>query len=397
MSKEMKLIPQIRFPEFNEDWDLEELEQCLDYLQPTPYLVEGTDYKDEYETPVLTAGKSFVLGYTDEKEGIFKDNLPVIIFDDFTTASKFVDFPFKTKSSAMKILLAKNGYNIKFVYESMQTIDYEVGVHKRHWISVFSKLKIAVPQPQEQQKIASCLSSLDALIAAHNDKLESLKDHKKGLMQNLFPPEGQNVPNYRFAEFADDGTWIDCNLEDVTDRIGDGIHTTPKYDESCEYYFINGNNLIDGKIYVDEKTKKLTKSEFKKHQKDLNENTILLSINGTIGNVAFYNNEKVVLGKSACYINPKEELNNVFLFYLLQSTKISNYFFSELTGSTIKNLSLKSIREANINLPANNEQQKVASCLSALDSLLTAQTENIEQLQQHKKGLMQGLFPKINK
>lgn len=136
MSKE-KLIPEFRFPEFKGEWSLEELGQCLDYLQPTPFLVDNTDYNDEYEIPVLTAGKSFILGYTNEQEGIFNENLPVIIFDDFTTASQFVDFPFKTKSSAMKILLAKNGNDIKFVYESMQTLNYEVGVHKRHWISVF--------------------------------------------------------------------------------------------------------------------------------------------------------------------------------------------------------------------------------------------------------------------
>ena len=207
MSKD-KLIPELRFPEFSKEWILDELEQCLDYMQPTHYLVESTDYKDEYKTPVLTAGKSFILGYTNEKEGIFKENLPVIIFDDFTTATQFVDFPFKTKSSAMKILLAKNRNNIKFVYEAMQTINYQVGVHQRHWISIFSKLKIAIPDPQEQQKIASCLSSLDEVIAAHSQKLDLLKDHKKGLMQNLFPQEGVMVPKFRFKEFEKDRDWV---------------------------------------------------------------------------------------------------------------------------------------------------------------------------------------------
>src|SRR5690554_4260315 len=207
MKKEIKIAPKYRFPEFNDNWSIVQLEECLDYLQPTPYLVDSTDYKVNYETPVLTAGKSFILGYTNEKYGIFKEKLPVIIFDDFTTASQFVDFPFKTKSSAMKILLAKKDNNIKFLFESMQSIKYEVGVHKRHWISVFSKLSIAQPSPQEQQKIASCLSSLDNLITAHKEKLEALKDHKKGLMQNLFPKEGEKVPKYRFPEFQNDGDW----------------------------------------------------------------------------------------------------------------------------------------------------------------------------------------------
>jgi len=128
----------------------------------------------------------------------------------------------------------------------------------------------------------------------------------------------------------------------------------------------------------------------------LTKKTIFLSINGTIGNLAFYNNEMVVLGKSACYITPSQKLNNVFLYYSLQSPRIIDYFFSELTGSTIKNLSLKSIRETLINLPSEREQQKIATCLSSLDSIITAQAEKIEQLKLHKKGLMQGLFPKIN-
>lgn len=182
-------VPQLRFPEFDGDGDWEEmqLDNCLDYLQPTKYLVQRTNYHNTYPIPVLTAGKTFVLGYTNEKGGIFNKKLPVIIFDDFTTASKFVNFPFKAKSSAMKILLAKKDVNIKFVYESMQIIKYEVGVHKRHWISSFSKLKIAVPKPKEQKKIANCFFSVDDLIEAQTEKVEALKEHKKGLMQQLFP------------------------------------------------------------------------------------------------------------------------------------------------------------------------------------------------------------------
>ena len=185
----MKILPELRFPEFENDgeWGKQELENCLDYLQPTPYLVQSIKYDERYETPVLTAGKSFILGYTDEKEGIYNKNLPVIIFDDFTTASKFVDFSFKAKSSALKILLVKNGKNTKFVFESMQMLNYEVGVHKRHWISVFSKFKIPIPNPQEQKKIASCLSTVDELIFTQTEKIEELQQHKKGLMQGLFP------------------------------------------------------------------------------------------------------------------------------------------------------------------------------------------------------------------
>ena len=182
--------PQFRFPEFKNDGDWEEttLEKCLDYLQPTPYLVSSTAYKDKYETPVLTAGKTFILGYTDEEEGIFNKNLPVIIFDDFTTATKFVDFHFKAKSSAMKILLPKGNNNIQFLFETIQNLQFEVSTHKRHWISVFSKLNILIPKdPKEQEKIADCFSSVDDLITTQTEKITALKDHKKGLMQQLFP------------------------------------------------------------------------------------------------------------------------------------------------------------------------------------------------------------------
>jgi len=178
--------PKLRFKEFSGEWEEKKLGDCLDYLQPTKYLVSNTDYNDKYKTPVLTAGKTFILGYTNETNGIFKDNLPVIIFDDFTTATKYVDFPFKAKSSAMKILIAKDNINIKFMYELLQMIKYEVGNHERHWISKFAILDILIPTQKEQQKIANTLSSLDNLIEAHQRKVEALKKHKKGLMQQMF-------------------------------------------------------------------------------------------------------------------------------------------------------------------------------------------------------------------
>ncbi len=189
--REDETQPRLRFPEFRgaDGWEKSPLGDLLDYQQPTDYLVTDTKYSDMYKTPVLTAGKTFILGYTNEQHGIFRDNLPVIIFDDFTTATQFVDFPFKAKSSAMKILQAKNGANIKFIYEIMQMIAYEVGAHKRHWISKFAPMSILVPRPNEQQKIADCLTSVDKLIAAQTQKLVALNTHKKGLMQQFFPSQ----------------------------------------------------------------------------------------------------------------------------------------------------------------------------------------------------------------
>ncbi|SHF07174.1 type I restriction enzyme, S subunit [Flavobacterium fontis] len=168
------------------DWEEKKLGNCLDYTQPTSYLVESTEYDNSYSIPVVTAGKTFILGYTNEEFGIYENGLPVIIFDDFTTASQFVDFPFKAKSSAMKILTAKESMNIKFVYEAMQMINFEIGGHGRHWISIYSELMIEVPCEEEQTKIANFLSAIDDKIAHCHSELDGLEQWKKGLLQQLF-------------------------------------------------------------------------------------------------------------------------------------------------------------------------------------------------------------------
>ena len=167
------------------DWEEKKLGDILDYIQPTKYLVKDTEYNDSYTIPVLTAGKTFILGYTNETDGVFENNLPVIIFDDFTTANKFVNFPFKAKSSAMKILVSKNN-NIKFIYEAIQMIKYEVGGHERHWISKFSFLNIFIPCIEEQTKIANFLSAIDSKIEQVQKQLNFTKEFKKALLQKMF-------------------------------------------------------------------------------------------------------------------------------------------------------------------------------------------------------------------
>ena len=168
------------------DWEVKKLGDCLDYVQPTKYLVESTEYDDKYSIPVLTAGKTFILGYTNETQGIFQENLPVIIFDDFTTATQFVDFPFKAKSSAMKILIANENVNIKFIYETMQITKYEIGGHERHWISKFTQIEINLPSLPEQTKIANFLSSIDDKIGHCQTSIINYERWKKGLLQRLF-------------------------------------------------------------------------------------------------------------------------------------------------------------------------------------------------------------------
>ena len=169
------------------DWEEKRLGDVLDYEQPTKYLVANTEYRDEYDIPVLTAGKTFLLGFTNEKEGIFREKLPTIIFDDFTTAFQFVDFPFKAKSSAMKMLIPKNeSVDMKFVFEVMGTIKFTLSEHKRYWISEFQNEIIPYPCIPEQQKITSFLTSIDKSIESIEREIEGTTVFKKGLLQKMF-------------------------------------------------------------------------------------------------------------------------------------------------------------------------------------------------------------------
>lgn len=198
------------------------------------------------------------------------------------------------------------------------------------------------------------------------------------------------VPKLRFNEFNE--KWEEKKLSLLTEKISDGIHTTPKYDDDGNYFFVNGNNITNGKLEINENTKKVNKEEFEKHKKDIGEETILLSINGTIGNLAFYNLEPVVLGKSAAFINISKNCSKEFIYNQLKTHRILKYYFSELTGSTIKNLSIKTIKNSPIALPKYNEQQKIATFLSSVDNWIENLEKEKESLEEYKKGMMQKIF-----
>lgn len=173
-----------RLAGFTGEWKSVKLGELLAYEQPTRYLVQSTEYS-ELGIPVLTAGKTFILGYTIEDSGIF-DKLPVIIFDDFVVESKYVTFPFKVKSSAMKMLSLRDATNnLRFIYEKMQCIDFPIADHKRHWISEYSQIEITIPDPTEQSAIAAILSGMDTEIAALEQKRDKYIAIKSGMMQDL--------------------------------------------------------------------------------------------------------------------------------------------------------------------------------------------------------------------
>ena len=181
--------PRLRFKGFTETWEQRKLGDIFKYEQPQPYIVASTEYDDSYLTPVLTAGQSFILGYTNEEDGIKKasqDN-PVVIFDDFTTSSHYVDFSFKVKSSAMKLLsLIDKADNINFCFTALQKIDYVPVGHERHWISTFSKFEILSPSKKEQSVLGDIFKKLDNLITLHQRQLERLKNIKSALLEKMF-------------------------------------------------------------------------------------------------------------------------------------------------------------------------------------------------------------------
>lgn len=169
-------------------WQDVELSDLLNYEQPTKYLVtEILDY-DAQKTPVLTANKAFILGSTDDTTGVYSKQ-DCIIFDDFTTDMKYVDFKFKVKSSAIKILTPKGNVNLKFVFEQMQRLKLPIGGHKRYWLSEYQYLTIKMPNEDTQSKIVSILSRADAEIDLLNQQLDVLKEQKRGLMQKLLTGE----------------------------------------------------------------------------------------------------------------------------------------------------------------------------------------------------------------
>ncbi len=191
----------------------------------------------------------------------------------------------------------------------------------------------------------------------------------------------------RFPEFS--GEWDSERLENLTVSIGDGLHSTPVYCEQGDYCFINGNNIIDGKVSINEKTLRVTKEEaYKYNAALLKVDTILMSINGTIGNVALYNGENIMLGKSACYINPSSRIVREYLFHILSSPRIQAYFQGEVTGTTIKNLSLRTIRGSKILLPSNEEQKKIARLFSLVDERIATQNKIIEDLKKLKSAII---------
>ncbi len=187
--------------------------------------------------------------------------------------------------------------------------------------------------------------------------------------------------------------WCAVTIESITSNVGDGLHGTPLYSSTGHYFFINGNNLVAGKLEMSSETKAVDRSEFVKYRKPLSDRSILMSINGTIGNLGLFNGEPVVLGKSAAYLNVRPEVSKQFVYYTIQTQLARRQFFDGLTGSTIGNLGLTTIRGTQICLPpTRDEQRAIATALSDVDALLSKLDALIAKKRDLKQAAMQQLL-----
>lgn len=429
MSKE-KLIPEFRFPEFKDsgEWDVKTLGEVLiknskknknqKYSQ-----VESVSNKfgfikqDEYFKNRRVASKD-TSNYYVIKKGYFAYNPSRI--DVGSLAYKHNDeisiiSPLYVSFKANNELI--NDYFLLSFFNSVtftKQMIFEGGVRNTLNYDNLIQSKIPIPTIQEQQRIASCLSSLDEVIEAHSKKLELLKDHKKGLMQKLFPQEDEKVPKFRFPEFEKEEAWVKKRFEKVYDfkitnsfsrallnyekgeikniHYGD-IHTKFKtlFDIEIEDVpFINPDVSIEN---IDEENYCLVGDiVFADASEDINDIGKSIELTNL-------NNQRLLAGLHTLLARQKQnDLSIGFGGYLFKSDWIRKQIQKEAQGAKVLGISKTRINNISISFPKNKkEQQKIASCLSALDELITAEAEKIEQLQQHKKGLMQGLFPKIEK
>lgn len=175
--------PELRFPGFTDAWEQRKFGDLFEYERPDAYIVKSDNYNNDFNMPVLTANKAFILGYTNEENSY---NKPSIIFDDFTLDRKYVDFPYMLKSSAIKILTSKNQHNLRFLFERLNSTRFEVLGHARHYISVVQNTTTLCPSVNEEICISNLLTKFDELITLHQRKLDHLQLQKKALLQQMF-------------------------------------------------------------------------------------------------------------------------------------------------------------------------------------------------------------------
>ena len=319
---------------YDGNWDLVELEELLDYEQPTKYIVESVDYEDSFKTPVLTAGKSFILGYTNEKEGIYT-NLPCIIFDDFTTDFKWVDFKFKVKSSAMKILTVKNEkVNLKFVYYMMQGIDFDASTHKRYYLSQYAKQKIPLPPLEVQERIVEEIESYQNIIDGAKKVVESYK------------------PSFKI-----DPEWDVVELGDIV-KLSSGKFLPKTKQKNGEFSVYGGNGIFG------------THDEF-----FIEEPTVIIGRVGAYCGVVHITKPKSWITDNALYVSELlKDIDLAFLYFNLERIDLHKY--AKVGGQP--SISQSSILDLKIPFPPIKTQKEIVAQIEEEQKLVDSNKQLIE-------------------
>lgn len=346
------------------------LGDVLDYEQPTKYIVKCKDYQNE-GMPVLTAGQTFILGYTDETNGIFeasKEN-PVIIFDDFTTSFHWVDFNFKVKSSAMKMLrvLSEREVSFRFVYYAMKCIKYQTLEHSRQWISKYSQIEIPLPPIEVQTEIVRILDKFTSLEAELEAELKAELDCRKRQYEyyrdKLLSFENVGGQEVEWKKMSEVGTFIRGKRFVRTDIVEEGIPCI-HYGDIYTYY---GLTATKAKTYL--KPEKAEKMKF------ASKNDVVIvgagENNMDIGvGVAWLSDEKVAI-HDACYIF-KSKMNPRFVSHYLRGSNYHLQIKKYVCEGKICSISSKSIGRSLIPVPSLQEQERIATILDRFESLNTS-------------------------
>lgn len=373
------------------------LNEVLDYKQPTKYIVETTDYDDSFETPVLTAGKSFLLGYTNDKTGIFTD-VPAIIFDDFTTSFHYVDFPFKVKSSAMKILTAKEDFvDLKYVYLQMQQVRIDTQLHKRYWISKFSNKEIPVPKvdiqnnnTKIQQRIAAILDDAAAL----RDKTAQLLTEYDLLAQSIFLEMFGDT-------YSNPKNFPIMFIEELAANRKHSIKAGP-FGSSLkkEFYVESGykiygqeqvikDDLSFGNYYIDEaRFQKLNSCEVFKGD-------ILVSLVGTYGKISVVPEsfEPGIINPRLMKISPNQDMIRPdFLKIVLQSDGVAFQLKNKSRGGTMDIINVGIIRKVKTAVPPLELQNQFAEKIALIEQQKALAKQELQESEDLFNCLLQKAF-----
>lgn len=334
------------------------LGELLDYEQPSKYLVKSVAYNDSYSTPVLTAGQTFILGYTDEADGIYPASVsePVVIFDDFTTSFKWVDFSFKAKSSAMKILVPKAHVNLRYVWFAMQTIGYKPQDHARQWIGIYSKFRIPVPPLPVQQEIVRKLDMFTQLEAELEAELEARKKQYSYYAGGLLEPKD-----------GDRKFFLGQISKIVRGASPRPIRSFVTEDPTGTPWIKIGDVPDEGK-YVTQTNQRINDDGVKKSRL-IKPGDFILSNSMSFG--------RPYISKIAGCIHDgwlsisqfEETLIPDYLYYLLRSSPVQAQFSQRAGSSTVRNLNADIVKAVVVSVPSLEEQRRIVEILNNFDSL----------------------------